>query len=551
MEYRRKALSCLAIGLPILLTSFTAAVAQDADGNWTQYHGDHRAWRYSPLDQINKGNVAKLKVAWIHQPGDISHGLQATPIAIDGVVYYSGSANRVFAIEAKTGKQLWSFVPELDAEAMKSIFSPYNRGVTVADGKVMFGTSDGRLMAVDQKTGTETWQVQLTVPKDCHGCNFTSPPTIAEGIAIIGKTGGDLAQRGQIFGVDVKTGKLLWTFEVLKDDPASWAPESRAVGGGGAWMPGVYDPKTKLYYVGTSNPAPDMHGPSRPGDNLYTGSIIALEPETGKLVWHHQEVPHDVWDFDSQNELVSIERDGKELMFHLNKGGFVTVLNKKDGSVVNVWQFAENVNWVDGINPKTGALGKRNEPNDTEKKVFCPSLLGARSMNAGSYSPKTKLWYTNGHESCNWVKAGAMKVADLAFSQPYFGTKELEITAPPGKNPDAYLKAFDPVTGKLAWRVDSRLPGLGSVLSTAGDLVFNGDSEGYVHAYDAGDGKELWKFQTGSGIRAGIVSFKADGKQYILVPSGFGSLFPGFGSTVWKDFKNVRGGAALIAFTLE
>lgn len=548
MRYGYGLALCAALGVVACSSSLQA---QDADGNWKEFNGDYRAWRYSPLNQINKTNVSKLKVAWMHQPGDISAGIQATPIVIDGVMYYSASNNRVFAIDAATGQQIWQFTTELDEDALKSIFSPYNRGVSVADGKVIFGTSDGRLMAVDQKNGTEAWQVQLTQPKDCHGCNFTSPPTIADGVAIIGKTGGDLAQRGQIYGVSLQDGKLLWTFEVLRDESDSWSPESRKVGGGGAWMPGQYDPVTKLYYVGTSNPAPDMHGPSRPGNNLYTASVIALEPKSGRLVWHHQEVPHDVWDYDSQNELVSVQHDGKDVMFHLNKGGFVTVLDKADGSVVNVWQFAENVNWVDKIDPKTGKLGKRNEPNETEKKLFCPSLLGARSMNGGSYSPKTGLWYSTGHEACNWVKATAMDVDKLAFSQPYFGTAELDIVAPPGKEPAAFLKAFDPITGKLSWRVDYKNPSLSPVLSTAGDLVFNGDSEGFVHAFDAADGKELWKFQTGSGIRAGIVSYMAGGKQYIVVPSGFGALFPGFGSTVWKDFKNVRGGAVVIAFTVE
>jgi len=528
-----------------------AGVAQDAKGNWTEFHGDYRAWRHSPLEQINKSNIAKLKVAWIHQPGDITSGIQVTPLVIDGVMYYIAANNRVYALDAATGAQLWDYIPELDPDHVKSIFASYNRGVAIADGKVLFGTSDGRMLALDQKTGKEGWQVRLTNPKECHGCNFTSPPTIADGVAIIGKTGGDLAQRGQIYAVSIADGKLLWTFEVLKDDPASWPGETRATGGGGAWMPGVYDPNTKLYYVGTSNPAPDFRASMRRGDNLYTSSIVALDPKTGKVVWHHQEVPNDSWDFDAQNEIVTIQHDGKDVIFHLNKGGFVTVLDKKDGKVLNVWKFSENVNWVDSVDPKTGALGKRHEPSDDKKDIFCPSALGSRSMNAGSYSPKTKLWYTNGFELCNSAQTTPMKISDLAFSQPYFSTSEFEFNPPPDGKAYGYLKAFDPISGKMAWRVDYKNPGLGWVLSTAGGLVFNGDPEGWVHAYDDENGKELWKFNTGSGIRAGIVSYMAGGKQYIVVPSGFGSLFPGFASSVFTDFKNVRGGAAVIAFTVE
>ena len=541
----------LALGTIMAAAVPTTGFAQDVNGNWTEYNGDYRSWRYSPLDKINKSNVGKLKVAWIHQPGDITSGIQVTPLVIDGVMYYISANNRVYAVDAATGTQIWDFIPELDPDHIKSIFASMSRGVAISQGKVLFGTSDGRLFAIDQKTGKEGWRVQLTNPKECHGCNFTSPPTIAGDVAIIGKTGGDLAQKGLIYGVNVADGKLLWTFEVLKDDPASWPADQRATGGGGAWMPGVYDPNTGLYYVGTSNPAPDFRAGQRRGDNLYTSSIVALEPKTGKVAWHHQEVPNDAWDFDSQNEIVSIKHDGKDVLFHLNKGGFVSVLDKKDGSVINVWQFSENVNWVDKIDPKTGKLGTRNEPTDSEKKIFCPSALGARSMNAGSYNPKTNLWYTNGFELCNSAQTVATPTDKLAFSQPYFATAEFEFNPPPGKQASAYLKAFDPVTGKMAWRVDYKNPGLGSVLSTAGGLVFNGDSEGNVHAYDGSDGKELWKFQTGSGIRAGIVSYMAGGKQYIVVPSGFGSLFPGFASAVFTDFKKVRGGAAVIAFTVD
>ena len=466
-------------------------------------------------------------------------------------MYYIAANNLFYAVDAATGTQSWEYIPELDADHMKSIFAAYNRGVAIADGKVLLGTSDGRMIAIDQKTGKEGWQVRLPQPAECQGCNLPSPPTIANGLAIIGKTGGDLAQRGQIYGVNIADGKLLWTFEVLKDDPASWPADQIATGGGGAWMPGVFDPKTQLYYVGTSNPAPDFRASQRRGDNLYTSSIVALDPKTGKVVWHHQEVPNDAWDFDAQNEIVSIQHEGKDLIFHLNKGGFVTVLDKKDGSVVNVWQFSENVNWVDKIAQKTGKIGTRNDPTDAEKKIFCPTALGARSMNAGSYSPKTKLWYTNGFELCNSAQTVETQISKLAFSQPYYATSAFGFDAPPGKKASAYLKAFDPLTGKMAWRVDYKNPGLGWVLATAGGLVFNGDLEGYVHAYDDESGKELWKFQTGSGIRAGIVSYMADGKQYIVVPSGMGSLFPGFASSVFTDFKTIRGGAAVIAFTVE
>jgi len=522
-----------------------------AGGNWPDYHGDWRGWRYSPLDQINKGNVKKLKVAWIHQPGEIAQGLQATPIVLDGVLYYSASNNRTYAVNAATGAQIWEFIPELDRVQEKSIFGFYNRGVTVGRGKVFIGASDGHLIALDQKTGKQLWKVKLTDPKSCHGCNFTSPPILAGSVLIAGPTGGDLAQRSKLFALKADTGEAAWTMDVLKNDPKSWPGESAKVGGGGAWLPGQYDEKNNTFFIGTSNPAPDFNVNNRLGDNLYTSTVLALEPETGRIKWHHQEVPNDAWDFDSPYEFVMFEKDGRELMMHLNKGGFVFVYDRKTGEIQNVWQFAEEMNWVTGVDSKSGALKDRNVPKAGKSEVFCPSALGARSWNAGAYSPKTKLWYTNAYEICNRVTMGEQKIDKLAFSQPYYDMADFEIIAPPGKKATSRLSAYDPTSGKEAWRIDFEVPGLSHVLATSGGLIFNGSPRGILSAYDDQTGKELWNFNAGSGLRGGIVSYQAGGKQYIVAATGFGSLFPGFASTPWPEFKNVRGGAALIAFTLE
>ena len=539
--------------LTLALTSAAALsmAGELAGGNWPEYHGDWRGWRYSPLDQINKGNVKKLKVAWIHQPGDIAQGLQASPIVLDGVLYYSGSNNRTYAVDAASGKQIWEFIPDLDAVQQRSIFGIYNRGVTVGRGKVFIGSSDGHIIALDQKTGKQVWKVKLTDPKTCHGCNFTSPPQLAGGVLIAGPTGGDLAQRSKLYALKADTGEKAWTMELLKDDPKSWPAETIKVGGGGAWLPGQYDEKNNTFYIGTSNPAPDFNVNNRPGDNLYTATVLALEPETGKIKWHHQEVPNDAWDFDSPYEFVMVEKDGKELMAHLNKGGFVFVYDRKNGQIQDVWKMSEEVNWVKTIDRKTGQLIDRNNPKEGKSEVFCPSALGARSWNAGAYSPKTKLWYTNAYEICNRVTMGVQPTDKLAFSQPYYDMHDFEIIPPPGKKPTARLSAYDPLTGKEAWRVNFDAPGLSHVLATAGGLIFNGDPRGILSAYDDQTGKEVWNFNAGSGLRGGIVSYSAGGKQYIVAATGFGSLFPGFASNPWPEFKNVRGGAALIAFTLE
>lgn len=541
------------LGLLVCLAPEYAHPADPGENpaNWPEYHRDYRGWRYSPLEQINTTNIRRLKVAWIHQPGDIAQGLQSTPLAIDGVLYYIAANNRVFAVDGASGKEIWHYYAELDPVTSKLFFSAYNRGVAVGLGKVYFGTLDGRLIALDQSTGKKAWETKLVDTAKTSGSNFTSAPVLAGDVLVIGPTGGDLAQRGHIFGLNAHTGERLWTFETLKDAPDSWPSAAIDTGGGGAWLSGQYDPKTELFYIGTSNAAPDFDGSVRQGDNLYAATLLAIEPKTGALRWHHQEVPHDVWDYDSAYESVMIDKGGKQLMTHLNKGGFVTVLDRKTGKVENVWPLAKNINWVKSVDPKTGALIGRNEPEEATNKTFCPSVLGARSWNHGAYNPKTGLWYTNANEFCNAVKIGKQNPKEVAFSQPYFAFAELNFVPPPGGKASSRLEAVDPLTGKSAWSIDYALPGLGAVLTTAGNLVFNGDTDGLVHAYDAKSGKELWHFNTGSGIRSGLISYAAGGKQFILVPSGFGSLFPAFASGVFPGFKETRGGAALLAFTLE
>lgn len=543
-------LAAVATGFGLTPIMSTSAHADDGS-NWPKYYRTDKAWRYSPLEQINKSNVGKLKVAWIHQPGDIQHGLQATPIVIDGKLYYVGANNNVFAVDAKTGKTIWHYKPKLNPLADKVFYVAASRGVTVGHGNVYLGTLDGAIVALNQETGKVVWKKQVTDFKDCYGCLFSSPPQLAGDIIYGGTTGGDQPQQGRIFALNAKTGEKAWTFNTIKDDPKSWPGDSGKVGGGGAWLPGVYDEKTDTIFIGTSNAAPDFYPDGRKGDNLYTASILALEGKTGKLKWHYQEVPHDVWDYDSAYEIMTIEHEGKELLVHLNKGGFVFVLDKKTGKPVNIWQLAKHVNWVKGIDPKTGELKGRNEPVKGKPVTICPYLLGVRSWNHASYSPKTKLWYTNAMEVCNEVTAAEQEVDKVGIAGLYLGISAIKTVNPPGDKVSARFEARDPITGKVKWTIPYELPGLGSVLTTGGGLVFNGDVRGNVFAYDADNGKELWSFNTGSGIRSGLISYSVDGKQYIVVPSGLGSHAPGFMAGSFPDIAGLPGGAALIAFTLE
>lgn len=538
-----------ALGASLLALAPTVTLANDAD--WPKYHRTDDAWRYSPLDQITPETIKDLKVAWIHQPGDIQHGLQATPIIVDGVVYYVGPNNNVYAVDGASGETLWHYKPDLDPIVRRVFYQAASRGVTVGHGHVYLGTLDGRFIALDQETGKVVWSRQITILEDCYGCLFSSPPQLAGDILYGGTTGGDQPQRGKIHAVNALTGEHAWTFDTINDDQASWPGDSGDVGGGGAWMPGVYDEKRDAIIIGTSNAAPDFFGAIRKGDNLYTATVLAIDAPTGELNWHHQEVPHDVWDYDSAYEAVTIEHEGEDVIFHLNKGGYVSVLKKENGEVVNVWPLAENINWVTGVDPNTGELIGRNEPVEGQEQLMCPYLLGARSWNHGAYSPDTGLWYTNAMEVCNRIIAAPQNHEEIGLAGLYLGVSMLEAVDPPGTKASARLDARDPITGEVKWTVDYEMPGLGSVLATAGGVVFNGDVRGVVHAYDDETGEEIWSFNTGSGIRSGIVSYAADGKQYLLVPSGLGSHAPGFMASAFPDIAGLPGGAALIAFALN
>lgn len=529
-------------------------MAEDNAADWPRYHRLDNGWRHSPLTTINKENVGQLEVAFIHQIGEIANGMQATPIVLDGVIYYVGPNNNVFAVNGQSGKTIWHYKPELDPVVDEVFYTNATRGVTVGHGMVYLGSLDGRFIALDQATGEEKWSTQITQLRECFGCLFSSPPQLAGDILYGGTTGGDQAIQGKVYAVNALTGEPAWTFETLRaDDEKSWPGDSGKVGGGSAWLPGQYDAATDTIYIGTSNASPDFYGDTRRGDNKWTASYLALDAKTGNVKWGHQEIPHDVYDYDSAYEGMFFNHDGKELIAHLNKSGFVFVYEKNSGEIENVWQFAEHVNFVETIDPKTGELIGRVDPKAGEEITICPYLLGARSWNHGAFNPSTGLWYNNAQEACNTVTSAPTDPDSLmSIAALTLGVSAIKAVAPPGEEKaTARLDARDPLTGEVKWSIDYDLPGYGSVLSTAGDLIFNGDARGTVYAYDAENGDVLWEFNTGSGIRAGIVSYAVEGEQYILVPSGWGSHAPGFAATAYPGINELPGAATLIAFKLK
>ncbi|NCV87247.1 MAG: quinonprotein alcohol dehydrogenase, partial [Oxalobacteraceae bacterium] len=469
---KKTAVASMAVGASALLLGLSAVAGPNdptADpNNWPEYHRTGHAWRYSPLSDINKSNVAKLEVAWIHQPGNITHGLQATPIVIDGMLYYVGAYNNVYAVNAATGKTVWHYQPKLDPVSNDVFYIAASRGVTVGRGKVFLGTLDGRFIALDQKSGKPVWETQLTNLKKEYGALFSSPPQLAGNVLYGGTTGGDQPIQGKIYAVDADTGQRLWTFNTIKDDPASWPGDTGKVGGGGAWLPGTYDAETDSIFIGTSNAAPDYFPAERKGDNLYTATLLALDPKTGNVKWHRQEVPNDAWDYDAPYEAVQIKHKDKDVLVHLNKGGFVFVMDKRNGDLVNTWPLNDNINWVKNIDPKTGELIGRVDPKMGERVTFCPWLLGGRSWNHGAYSPKTNLWYTNTMEACNEIVSGKEDPSKIGISGLYLGIADLKTVPPPSGKGHGKLVAVDPISGKKKWAVEYPVPALSSVLATGG-----------------------------------------------------------------------------------
>jgi alcohol dehydrogenase (cytochrome c) len=538
---------------PGLLFLF-AVIAFGADdtathADWAHYGGAYNAWRYSALTQINRTNVQKLAPAWVFQTGDYENGLQATPIAIDGIVYLSTSNSWVFALDGATGRMLWEYRFPLS----KSIpfYGKQNRGVAVGHGRVFLGTADNHLVALDQRTGIEVWRVNIEDARQC-GCNSTGAPLVVRNMVITGVTGGDSAHRGYLSAFDVNTGRMLWRFYTIpgpgEKGHDTWSGESWRYGGGATWMTGSYDPELNLLYWGVGNAAADLNASARAGDNLYTGSVVALDPDTGRLKWHYQEIPHEVWDFDASYEMLladlPVRGRTRKALVHVTKSGFTWVLDRTTGEFLTAWPFVKNYNWITGISPE-GRLVGRNEPVREKVKLLCPGTIGGKSWNQSAYSPRTGWVYVPVLEICSDL---VVRDEEPQEGRGYTGGNWI-MQPPPGAKQESYLAAFDPVNGKRQWSVPATTWLLASVLATAGDLIFTGDPEGRFFALDARTGERLWSFSTGAGHRGSSISYSVGGRQFIATPTGWGSLIGQAHSALWPG-PAPRGGSSLFVFAL-
>ncbi|HWQ38296.1 MAG TPA: PQQ-binding-like beta-propeller repeat protein [Burkholderiales bacterium] len=525
--------------------------AEKEPGNWMTYHGTYKSWHYSPLNQINTGNVKNLKEAWSHVASRANRGLQGFPLAIDGVLYYSSPYNQLYALDGATGQVLWTYKQKLNEDLVaRQTHGPYNRGIAAGYGNIYMGTLDGKLVAVDAKTGKLNWETKL-VDSEKLTVGFTGAPLLVKDKVVIGAQGGEWPYRGPMFGVNAKTGEKVWEFftvagnEGTKSDARNtWGGESWRTGGGGGWMAGSYDPQTNTVWWGTGNPAPlyDWAGDKwmtegpRPGTNLYTSSIIGLDPDSGELKMYFQVLPHDAWDFDpASGELMFIDKGGKTYVVHPSKNGFVYVFDR-NMKVVNVYPGVDNINFVESINPRTGELVGRRDLAEGKHKDLCPAIAGGYSWNAGTYSPKTGLLYKVGFEWCMDLEVVRTEPILEPFAQLNIGANfTFNKTTPDGKPARGHIRARDPITGKIKFEIPYRVPPHAGLLTTAGDLLFVPEADGMLVAYDARSGRKLWSHNNGTGHNGGIISYMAKGKQYVAVMTGWGSLVgDGYGD-LWGE----------------
>ena len=486
--------------------------------NWLTYGGSYKSQRYSALDQINRQTVSRLKVAWAYQmrPGVV----ETSPLVVDGVMYITEPPSTVTAIDVRSGRPVWTYTPSIPPDVIVIGSPPVNRGVAILDDTVYFGTVNGHLIALDARSGGVRWDV--TVQDNKSGYYLTLAPLALDGKVIVGVSGAETGIRGFVDAYDSKSGKLLWrTYTIpAPGEPGfdTWGKGNGwQTGGGSTWLTGSYDPDLKLLYWTTGNPAPDWNADNRPGDNLYTDAVLALDPETGKMKWHFQFTPEDVHDWDSNQVVILFEGTvaGRErkLLGQANRNGFYYLLDRETGAFLTGVPYAKQT-WADGLDPKGRPIRKKGIAPSLEGTLVFPNIQGAANWHSPSYSPQTRLFYQHAREMGTiYYKGDAVYKPGTAFTGG--GGRYVN-----GDDASSAIRALDATTGKMKWEFPLLSPGFSSLLSTAGGLVFSGTEEGNFIALDAETGKSLWDIQLGGPVRGMPISYAVDGKQFVAIPAG-------------------------------
>ncbi|WP_126976694.1 PQQ-dependent methanol/ethanol family dehydrogenase [Frigidibacter oleivorans] len=533
--------------------------------------------RFSPLETLNTKNVQNLVPAWAFSlGGEKQRGQESQPIIYDGMMYITGSYSRLYAIDIKTGKEVWQYDARLP-EGILPCCDVVNRGAAIFGDNIFFGTLDARLVALNRMTGDVVWNKKIADYKE--GYSYTAAPLIVNGLVVTGNSGGEFGVVGEVQARDAETGELVWTRPVIEGHMgtfegkestmtgtlnATWPGDMWKTGGGATWLGGSYDEDTKTLVFGAGNPSPwnsHLRGAGTPvegnkGDNLYAASRLGIDPANGEIKWHFQTTPREGWDFDGVNEVVPfVDKDGNKRFATADRNGFFYVLNREDGKFVSAHPFVKNISWAAGID-ETGRpiYNEENRPGDPTaaadgakgQQVFAvPSFLGGKNWMPMAYSPKTGLFYVPSNE---WgmdiwnepisYKKGAAYLGAGFTIKPLF------------EDHIGSLKAIDPNTGEIRWEYKNGAPLWGGAMTTAGGLVFFGTPEGDFIALDNETGEELWKFQTGSGIVGQPVTWEQDGEQYVSVISGWGGAVPLWGGEVAKKVNYLNQGGMVWTFRL-
>lgn len=494
-------------------------LAQPVGANWTSYNGDYSGRRYSNLREINLENAARLRAAWVFHPRN-SQNLEVTPVVVDGVMYVT-SANDVFALDARTGRTVWHYQRPVSAGLLDDAAAHKNRGVALWKHFVYVETDDAHLLCLDARSGGLRWDIEYADKTKHYGA--TSAPLVVKGAVIVGSSGGDSGVRGFLAAYDAATGKLKWRLWTIPGPgefgSSSWPGDAYLHGGGTTWMPGTYDPELNTLYWTTSNPAPDFVGDSRPGDDLYTDCVLALNPDTGELKWYFQFAPHDLFDYDANETpvLADVEQNGEvqRLLIQANRNGFFYLLDRVNGRFLQATPFVEKLNWAKGIDKSGRPIVSGRIPT-AEGTLICPGINGATNWFSPSYNPGTKLLYVMALETCNQYFANPKPFVQ---GQTYYGTGT---KLPPDEHAQKILVALSVADGKPVWSYPQTGQGRswGGTLSTAGGLLFFGDDSESLEAVDAATGRALWHFNTGQEMRASPMTYAVDGVQYVAIAAG-------------------------------
>jgi alcohol dehydrogenase (cytochrome c) len=551
--------------IPEVLQKYSAVTAErlkkPEDGNWFHFRRTYDGWGFSPLNEITAKNVGRLQLVWSMATGQVE-GHQAPPIVNNGVMFVATPGNQLLAIEARTGNLLWRYKRRLPEDVVH--LHPTNRGVALYGDKVYFASADCILVALDAKTGKEVWTADVDDYRKAHYMSLA--PLIVDGKVILGASGGELGVRGFVAAVDAETGKQLWKTYTI---PAPGEPGSDTWpaggdhykrGGGAVWITGTYDPETNLTFWGTGNAAP-WFGDQRPGDNLYTSSVVALDVNTGAIKGHFQYHPNDSWDWDEVSPpiVVDYQRGGKTVkgLINVSRSGYIWDLERTGGKINFVAgrpYVRQNV--FKSLDPKTGRpeIDEARKPGTGKSADFCPSLWGGKDWPPAAFSPRTRMIYIPANDNLCHELVG--ETPKYVVGERYMGVAKNVMKIVEGADHIGELQAWNVDTGKKVWTTNLPSFNWGPVLATGGDLLFaGGTNDRLFRAFDAKSGKILWAYPTISGVAAVPVSFQVDGKQYVAVQSGWGVdpakmqarmnlLFPG-------KYPEVPQGGAIYVFALK